>query len=450
VNISFAILSLISFLLLNVYSTTTYWESTSIGLFVYFFLDFLNGLGKKIVIYDLSIVMAFFTWLVMPVIFFHEYTIQNPLAKLWNVYMPISSDEYFSFALPASVMLMLGFKFPLGKNRVLKEPRLYLENLRQSLKGRSNVGFLLMTIGVVSSLIQMIVGQNHLLYLADHLIFVGVFYIMFSDFKNKRTILLLVLCIVVGSSILTGMFGEFVFLLVLALILLSLEWKKVTFPRKLVITFAGIFLIVVIQTIKRDYRAKAWRGGGDPLYFGELILKTVSSPADLLDDDKLFASAVRMNQGWLVARTMKEVPARYPYAYGETIGISVIAGLVPRFFWPDKPEVGGKYNLKRFWGYEIKGYSMNIGPIGEAYANFGRTGGIIFMFFYGLFFNMILVLVLKRTEKHPTLLCWIPYLFLYAVGVETDILTTFSSIITATIFMLMTMWIFKYVFRVAL
>src|SRR4029077_16358391 len=113
---------------------------------------------------------------------------------------------------------------------------------------------------------------------------------------------------------------------------------------------------------------QAWRGeGADPVYFAALIGDRVSDPSSMFDENASFLLAVRLNQGWLVATTMYNVPDKHPYAYGETIWQSVAASFVPRFIWPDKPEAGGKANLKRFWGFNLVGYSMNIGPIGEAY-----------------------------------------------------------------------------------
>jgi hypothetical protein len=182
----------------------------------------------------------------------------------------------------------------------------------------------------------------------------------------------------------------------------------------------------------------------------ELMSESITNPSSMFQKQKLFYSAVRMNQGWLIGMTMDRVPRRFEYAYGETIAISVAAAFVPRILWPDKPEAGGKYNLKRFWGYNIVGFSMNIGPIGEAYANFGVTGGIIFMFFYGLFFNAILTYLLKWSEKRSSILCWIPFLFFYAVVVETDILTTVGSIVTSLIFMVLFIRIFKATFHINL
>ena len=129
------------------------------------------------------------------------------------------------------------------------------------------------------------------------------------------------------------------------------------------------------------------------------------------------------------------------------IGISIICAA---FSLADKPEAGGKANLKRFWGYNIKGYSMNIGPEGEAYANFGVNGGIIYMFFYGVFFNLLLSIILKLAEKRPTIILWLPFLFLYVISVETDLLTTMNAIIKTSLFTLIVFRLFKSLFRIDL
>jgi hypothetical protein len=250
----------------------------------------------------------------------------------------------------------------------------------------------------------------------------------------------------VGQTIITGMFGDFVFMLACSLILILLG-NRTSFSKKLMYAFLGIFLILIIQSIKIDYRKRNWLegAGADPVYFAQLITDRVTDPAALFDPNKIFYAAVRMNQGWLVAVTMMRVPEKRPYAYGETIWSSIAAAIVPRFLWPDKPKVGGAENIKRFWGIDLHGYSINIGPLGEAYGNFGPTGGVIYMFFYGLTFNLILSGILKLTEKRPTLVLWIPFLFFYAVVVETDLLTTLGSLVKAVFFT----WIIFQAFRIA-
>jgi hypothetical protein len=276
-------------------------------------------------------------------------------------------------------------------------------------------------------------GVQQIFYLLGHLTYVGVFYVLYSPNKYKRVVVPFVISLMVGQAIITAMFGELLFMLALSLFLVLLG-KRLSFFRKLVFAVAGIFMIMVFQSIKKDYRKKTWSGeGADPLYFSELIVDRVTQPSDLVDPNKLFFAAVRMNQGWLVSATMFNVPRRKPFANGETIWQSVAASFVPRFLWPDKPDAGGKYNIQRFLGFRMVGYSMNIGPIGEAYGNFG-TGGIVYMFFYGLFFKLMFSLILKLAERRPTLILWLPYLFLYAVGVETDLLTTMNSLIKGVFF----------------
>jgi hypothetical protein len=123
-------------------------------LFVFFFLEFLLDLGERIVILDLAIVLAIFTCLIMPAIFYHEYTRENHLARLWLKYMPISSDEYFSFAAPAIFMMILGFRVPLGKLQINKNPGVYIENVKRYLADKPRLGLILIGVGVTSGLLD--------------------------------------------------------------------------------------------------------------------------------------------------------------------------------------------------------------------------------------------------------------------------------------------------------
>ncbi|HEY8733682.1 MAG TPA: hypothetical protein VIL90_03885, partial [Puia sp.] len=221
---------------------------------------------------------------------------------------------------------------------------------------------------------------------------------------------------------------------------------------KLGFAVLGIFMIVVLQSIKMEYRQQNWveGKGADPVYFASLITSKITDASTLMDADNMFWTSVRMNQGWLVAVTMKRVPARYPFGYGESMWESVEAAFIPRFLWPEKPNAGGKVNLKRFWGYVIKGYSMNIGTLGEAYANFDVYGGIIYMFLYGLFFNFCLSSILKLCEKRPTVILWLPYLFFYSISVETDLYTTMGALIKSMIFTWIIFKIYDMMFHIKL
>jgi len=448
-----AIFTFIVFLFSSVTNGLPILENLAIFVSVYFLLSFLNGLGNKIIIMDLATVMAGFTCLVMPVVFYHEYTRENFLARLWVKYMPISSDEYFSFAVPAIVAMGIGFRLPLGKLSVNANPTIYIENVKKILEKKSSLGLALVATGVVSGVLDFLVPGDlkQFFFFMAHLTFVGVFYTIYSPNKYKRFIVPGVIALVVGQSLITGMFGDFVFMLACTTVLLLLG-RKIAFYKKSLVAIAGIFFVLLLQSVKTEYRKKIWfdGGGADASYYMSLVADRIADPSIIFSSDKFFFISVRLNQGWLVATTMRRVPSKFEFAYGETIWKSFAAAIVPRFLWPDKPEAGGKANLKRFWGFDLVGFSMNIGPLGEAYGNFDVAGGVVFMFFYGLFFNFMLSYILKLSEKRPTIILWVPFLFFYAIGVETDILTTTGSIIKGVFFTWIIFRAFRIFFRIDL
>jgi hypothetical protein len=441
------------YLLLDQMTSLTGWEPAAVTLFIYFFLSFLMDLGKKVVILDLTLIMMSLTCLLMPVVFYHVYTKSNPLARIWIKYMLIPSDDYFSFAVPATIALWLGIKLPLGGDAVNRHPERYIQNVKNYLSTRPSLGMILIGVGFVSGMLVNLVPANLLqvFYLLAHLTHAGVFYTIYAPHKHKRIAVPAVILLVITQSIAAGMFGELVFMTACSLVLILLG-KKITFRRKLAFAIAGLFLIVLLQSIKKDYRQRIWNeeGSGDPVYFAELVADRITNPSVMLEPNMMFYAAVRMNQGWLVATTMYKVPRSYPFAYGQTIWTSIAAAIAPRFLWPDKPETGGKANLKRFWGFDLVGFSTNIGVMGEAYANFDRVGGIIYMFLYGLFFNFVLWLILKKSVKTPTLALWIPFLFFNAIAVETDLLSTMGALVKAAIMTWLVYFLFRKVFHINL
>jgi hypothetical protein len=453
-KIKLFIASLFFFIFILLWSSLTIWESLSCALMLFCFLSFVDDLGKKIIIMDFAILMMIFTCLVMPIVFYHYYPSTFHLAKLWNKYMPIASDDYFVFAFPAVTAMVIGIRMSIKKLRINSNPVVYMDNMKEYLKTRPNLGLSLIAVGVASGFLDFLVPRNvaQVLNFTEHLTYVGVFYIIYSPSKYKRFVVPGVIALMLSQSLVTGMFGEMVYMAACSLPLILLLDKKRSFRTKLFFTVAGIFIVLLIQSVKSEYRRRAWidNAGADPIYFAQLIGEKVLDLESALDPNSLFFMSVRLNQGWLVAVTMKRVPDRFPFAYGETILNSVEASIVPRFLWPDKPKAGGAENLRRFWGYKIIGYSMNIGPLGEAYANFDVFGGIIWMFFYGLFFNFMLYGILKFAEKRPTIVLWLPFLFYYAISVETDCLTTMGSLIKGVFYTWLVFEFYRIAFRLDL
>ena len=150
----------------------------------------------------------------------------------------------------------------------------------------------------------------------------------------------------------------------------------------------------------------------------------------------LFGLYMRSNQGVNVSLVMNRIPARQPFDNGSYLFKTVASSFVPRFLWPDKPEAGGVFNMEHYAGIRIRNWSTNIGPIGEAYGNFGTNGGIFYMFILGVFLRFIFKKVLQISEKVPLLILWIPVLFFQVTySAESDSLQILNSIIKSAFFL---------------
>lgn len=426
-------------------------EALSLLLFFGYFIYFIDLIGKKIIILEIASFTAILGWLVAPLPFYHFFNDTNSLAIQWVKVMPIESNEYYSFALPATISMILGFTFRFKFNEILFQSREIFPRIKLYLINKSLIGIVLIFIGFISGLLlpQVPSSLSFLFYLLSSVTMVGLLYLYFSDISYKKALLVIGFFALLAQSVTTGMFGVLIYMIILVGFLIFSE-KKLSFLLKAFMLISGIYFVFLLQTVKHEYREVAWEKGADPLFFGELIYSKISAPLSSVDEIVLFKVLTRLNQGWLICKTMYHVPRDKPYAYGETIGLSIAATLVPRFIWPSKPKAGGMYNLERFWGFKLTRYSMNIGPIGEAYGNFGKYGGIAFMFFYGLFFNYLLNIILKYSVSNPTWIIWLPFLFLYAIGTETDMVSTFNYLVKSFVFLFLFKVIIRAVFNIKL
>ncbi len=436
----FFFLALVLYFALIGLTSFTVYESLSCVLFMYFLFNFINDLGSRLVILDILILISIFICLCMPIVGYHWFNNRNQLATLWNNYMRVTSEEYFSFMLPATVAMIIGLKLPIFfRKQTFKNHEQYMINAKNYLSGMKWQGLIMVIVGLIASLLEGYVPDviGYILFLLKYLMFVGVFYCLYSTFPNKRTIMIFVFGLLIFRSIYGGMFGEMVYMGVMTVILVLLG-NKTLFITKFSIMIAGVFCLLILQSVKPAYRNQIWKKeieGQKVSLFSDMMLEKASSPLELFKDERtLFLFYTRFNQGQIVSRVLESVPHRFSYADGETIYLSLAASIVPRFLWQDKPESGGLYNFKRFLGVTLRGYSIGLSPFGEAWGNFGKSGGIFFMLCFGLLFNFFFQLLLKISVKVPSLILWFPFLFFYAVQVESDLVTMLNSFTKAGIF----------------
>jgi hypothetical protein len=459
-DIYFILFSFTLFIYLLLSWRLTLQESFIIAYQLYLVLRFINNFGYTICFFDFLLFYSAMDTLLLPLIGYRVYNIENRLARNWGWYMRVPEDAYYNFLIPSNLALFAGLSFFSRKFNALRIKNLF-DQLTKKAKDKGKIGIVLTIIGFLSSFLNNS-GSSlaFVFYLLSMLKYVGPLYIYFSDLPIRNKVLIVSLVVFLLQAILSGMFGEFFMYLTLALIVLSIKFN-LRFATKLMVFIIGLFLIVILQSIKGAYRSITWRGNtinglslqnsSQVEIFGTLFIDRLTNTDNLFDEKSSFMLYTRMNQGYLISRAMDYVPRIEPYANGETIVRTIGAILVPRFLWPDKPEAGGKENLARFLGIKQKlGYSMNIGPYGEAYGNFGPEYGILFIFVYGFFLSYLFKKFLTNCYKRPTLLLWGPLLFYYTLTVETDILSTLNSFIKGAVFVALVFWIGNKFFKVSL
>jgi hypothetical protein len=420
----------------------------SIGLFIFFLLLFVNNIGKELVILDVVILSALLICLIMPIVGYHFFNFNNKLARTWAFYMKVPSEDYYGYMFPALIAMIIGMKIPVFfKEKTFKIQEQYMINAKTYLANTKWQGLIMVGIGLGASLLQNYVPDalSIVFFILRYLMFVGVFYCLYSQFPNKKIVLIIVFSVLIIRSVSAGMFGDLVFMTVLSIILMLLG-NNMKFMTKFMFLILTIFSIVVLQSVKPVLRSKIWNGkSGDNskiAIFVDILNDKISNPSKLLDNQaSLFSLYFRFNQGQIVSRVLNSVPSRYPYANGESIFLSLAATVVPRVLWANKPGAGGVYNFERFLGIKLKGYSIGLSPFGEAYGNFGKLGGCIFMFFFGLLYNFFFNWLLKLAVKLPSLILWFPFLFFYAVQIESDVVTMLNSL---TKFLLITYLFYRY------
>jgi hypothetical protein len=396
--------------------------------------------------------------LLMPIVGYEVFNKTNEYAITWGIYMRVPEDLYYGFMIPANLALIVGTE---RSSRVNNRDviRSILEKLKKN-PHNAKIGIVLTLVGFFAALLQNFVPQAlaFILYLIAMLKFVGPLYLYYSDFNYRKLALYGSILVFLLQAVTQGLFGEFIVYLLLMFIIISTE-MKLAFFSKLFVVATAIFLVLIVQSVKRTYRTITWMGkdvnglsvrtSSNTSIFYNLIIDKFENLETLLDEGSFFFTYIRMNQGFLVSRVMDYVPRVEDYANGSTIVRSLGAIIVPRFLWPDKPEAGGRENLSRFMGIKKRhNFSMNIGPYGEAYGNFGPVVGVGFILLYGLLLSFMLSSIIKRSFLTPSLLLWLPLLFYYTLTVETDLLTTLNSFFKGLIFMVVVYFIARRFFNV--
>jgi hypothetical protein len=402
---------------------------TGLALLALALLVFLARSAHTLALLDLLPALALLGMWVAPWI---QYELEEAGRQLSNVRMAVPADRYFAVCMPATLALAAGSQLPwpirggggLPPNAAPLRPVVFLIT--------GALGWL-----VVSYLPA---GWKFFGALLQSTVWLAVWSAAIrppgvEDVVTALTALVLVALQAVYSTMFSALgFGLLVFLLVAAL---RGQWGA----GRLAVLLLGLALATgfllsfkyEFRRLVRPHHSLSDRAG---LLAGRLSGR-LADPVSVAAFDYVLS---RLNQGMHTAGCLAYVPAREPFAGGATIGRAVLGALAPRMFWPGKPRAGGAENRRRFLGLGPLDYSFNIGPVGEAYANFGARGAPFFLLAYAGMLRGLYDAMLAGSRRRPALLLWIPFVFIPAVSVETDVFTVLNHVTKAGLLALTLAW----------
>jgi hypothetical protein len=357
-------------------------------------------------------------------------------------YMPVEAGRYFGLAIPGVLALLLGANAALALWQ--REERPAFERIEATLRDKPWLPFLLVALGFLGAWLYPLApaGLRAVTYFVYWLCLTGSFYFLFWDGKWKWLILAALYLIFLRWSLGSTQAGLPLWTLVFAALLLLYRHRTPGWKQALLYGAAFALVLLALQ-VKFDFRT-AMRKAGMPKdlptqvqIFGEAFLQGDSA---FFSSYRWTRTLDRFNQGYHVAKAMVHTPAHEPYARGETIGRAALGALVPRLLWPDKPRAGGHDLYERFAGEKLS-YSANLGPLGEAYVNFGPRGAVLTLLLYGLLLGAWYAgLARLALRRWPALLLWLPFIFAPLLSLETDFATVLNHGVKATVFAAAMLW----------
>jgi hypothetical protein len=337
--------------------------------------------------------------------------------------MAVPSEDYFSYMVPATVLFVVGLYLPLWRMGRRLPPRstpaLPVDFVRSC--------DIMVVVGLAASFVQgrgVPLALQYALLLVGYLCFVGAFALLLAKAEGWgwRLAAVIGLRVILSSS--DGMFHDLLLWLAYTFVLLGFvfRWRARTIT---LVAVAGVVVMGALNQLKMSYRAKLDEDQSIGLdrrvaALGSAFARQIEEPTSAFTGESLSRTVTRVNQGWIISRILYWVPAREPYARGETIANAVRATLVPRVLDPDKYVAGGYY-FTRFTGIPLFGSSMNLSSAGEMYANFGRTGGLVGIFLFAIGLGLLYRVFARWAFDSPLWWAWAPYVMLYTMQAETGI-----------------------------
>jgi hypothetical protein len=357
---------------------------------------------------------------------FSTYFVYNEYKEL-RLQMPIKQEELFAYAIPALSALFLGV-FIFNKD-------IDIRNLLRRIdpKKAIRLGYLLLIVSYVLDLtnIFQISVLTSLLSFTSYLKYLAAFCFLFSNSVRLYFLSAFVYLQLMVIVLQTGVFIDFITWGTFLVFFISLKFQLSFFIRSLLF-LSAIPVIILIQSVKGEYRKATWssEGEGGIGLFSELAQKKGKENLEgsFEKSEGAVRTIARLSQGWHLGLVLRKVPKREPFAEGEEMISDIVSSILPRFLFPEKKIVHTKEKFYKYTGHKLnKNTSMTIGILGDFYINFGRTGSFIMLFVFGALISMLVrYFFSKFVLNDPINIIWLPYFLSYLIRADNDFYIFFN------------------------
>lgn len=379
----------------------------------------------------LAALVACLQWVLAPWAAYHL----PPLVPAFTMVVPPA--QYFSYAVPCVIALTVGLYLPLWRGTRAARPR-------APVTVPHGFGLTCDVMVALGLLARLVLTQDipwsitYGLALVSDLAWVGAFGLLLVRAGGWGWRIVLVALVRAALTSSDAMFHDFLLWAAASILLIAFVYRLR--PAALAaIAIVGTVGLGAINEVKGDYRATLIANSDLSLsdrasVLGRTLGNQLAHPAAPFTDEALVRTVTRANQGWIIARVMTWVPAREPFAEGETVGAAIVSALWPRVADPDKYVAGGATYFQRFTGLPLpRATSMNLSVAGEMFANFGPLGGVCGVFAIGLLIGWIVARIAARARTSVLWWAWAPYVLLYAMQAENGLGEELNQIVKAVL-----------------
>lgn len=415
------------------------WTAVGLATFVYIALRFFNNVSTTIDIRDLVLLIPIIQWIIGPWLSYKFSTDEV------FYYMSVPEEQYMTFVVPAVLAFIIGIYLKINRsNPNMKEALFQIESV---VKVNKNIDLLFIIVGIVANILNPHMPSSLIFFtfLFGNLQYVGLFLLLINkDRKIKKILFAGVITIMSLIALARGMFQLLLLWFTFLFIIISFI-NNTSNVKKIFIALSIFIVAFFVQSVKSEFRSITWGAGYENIsnteVFSELISERLDRTELLTSEENVNNIIGRINQGWIISRIMRYVPTYEPFANGETIINAITGTLLPRFLNPNKVKAGNADAFVRFTGRKLlSGTAMGMSVVGESYANFGKNGGVIFMFLFGLFLNLSHSFLISKLKDRPILLFFFPLIFLQVVKAESNFMIILNHLIKSTIFVFLVLW----------